>query len=263
MFKYNDKIAIAVSGGKDSLSLLHILSKIQKKRSKSRIIAIIIDEGIEKYRDEALEIAISNCNYLRIQYKIITFKKLYGFTLDEIIRKKGKKKKLSSCAICGVLRRKAINYAGRLVNANKIATAHTLDDEVQTILLNLFHGDLNRLIKGSPVSGVVNRCFIQKVKPFCEILEKESALYAYFKKIEFQSIPCPYASEAMRNDVRLMLNYMEKKHSGTKFTIFQTLEKIRPALNKFKNKTTFGKCASCGEPASFRYCKACEVLNHN
>ena len=129
-----------------------------------------------KYRDEALEIAISNCDYLRIDYKILTFKKLYGFTLDEIIRNRRKKKKLSSCAICGVLRRKAINYAGRLVNADKIATAHTLDDEVQTILLNLFHGDINRLTKGGPVSMVVNQCFIQKVKPFCEILEKESAL---------------------------------------------------------------------------------------
>lgn len=260
MFKYNDKIAIAVSGGKDSINLLHILSKTQKNQPKSEVIAIIIDEGIEKYRDEALAIAISNCKYLKIDYKIVTFKELYGYTLDEIIKNRKKKEKLSSCAFCGVLRRKAINYAARLVNANKIATAHTLDDEVQTILLNIFHGDLNRLAKGKPASEIAHPCFIQKVKPFCEILEKESALYAYLKKVEFQATPCPYSSEALRNDVRLMINYIEKKHSGTKFSIFQTIEKIRPALNKLEKKSNFRECDNCGEPASFSLCKACEVL---
>lgn len=261
MFSFNDKIAVAVSGGKDSVSLLHILSKIQKKQSRSSLIAIIIDEGIKKYRDEALEIAVSNCINLKIEYKIVSFRDLYGLTLDEIIINRKKSEKQTACAFCGVLRRKAINHAARLVDANKIVTAHTLDDEVQTILLNIFHGDVTRLIKGRPVSKIEHSCFVQKVKPFCEILEKESALYAYIKKIKFQNTPCPYASEALRNDVRSILNFMEEKHVGTKFTVFKTFEKIRPALDELKKKNFFGECKKCKEPASLGLCKACEMLN--
>jgi uncharacterized protein (TIGR00269 family) len=261
MFKFDDKIAVAVSGGKDSVSLLHILSKTQKNQPRSSLIAIIIDEGIQNYREEALEIAVSNCNKLKIDYKIVSFKNLYGLTLDEIISRRGENEKKSSCAFCGVFRRKAINYAARLVNADKIVTAHTLDDEVQTILLNIFHGDITRLSKGSPISEIVHPCFIQKVKPFCEILERESALYAYVKNIKFQDTPCPYSSEALRNDVRSMLNYMEEKHAGTKFTVFQTIKKIRPVLYQLNKKNSFGDCSNCGEPASLGLCKACEMLN--
>ena len=261
MFRFDDKIAVALSGGKDSLNLLHILAKTEKNQQRASITAIIIDEGIQNYRDEALEIAVSNCKQLGVQFKIVSFKDLYGLTLDEIISKRKKNDRPSSCAFCGVLRRKAINYAARSVDADKIATGHTLDDEVQTILLNIFHGDASRLIKGRPVSAAVHPCFVQKVKPLCEILEKESTLYAYIKNIQFQNTPCPYASEAMRNDVRSMLNFMEQKHAGIKFTVFKTIEKIRPTLYKMDKKNQFRNCYKCGEPSSSDLCKACEMLN--
>ncbi len=260
MFRFDDRIAVALSGGKDSVSLLHILSKNEETKKNSSIIAIIIDEGIQNYRDEALKIAISNCKQLGVDYEIVSFADLYGFTLDEIISRRKNNDKLSSCAFCGVLRRKAINYAARLVDADKVATGHTLDDEVQTILLNIFHGDTARLITGRPVSDIGHSCFVRKVKPLCEILEKECALYAYVKNIQFQDTPCPYASEALRNDVRSMLNYMEQKHAGTKFTVFKTMEKIRLTVNQLDKKNFFRNCSICGEPASSDLCKACEMI---
>jgi uncharacterized protein (TIGR00269 family) len=148
------------------------------------------------------------------------------------------------------------------VEATKIATAHTLDDEVQTILLNIFHGDVARLAKEKPVTDDVHRRFVQKVKPFCEIPEKESALYAYVKRVPFQSTPCPYASEALRNDIRVMLNRMEEKHAGTKFTIFNSVERIRPALNGIGKNDQFGECVECGEPAAQGLCKVCQMLKN-
>ena len=259
MFRFDDRIAVALSGGKDSLSLLHILSKNEETKKNSAIIAVIVDEGIQNYRDEALKIAISNCKQLGVSYEIVSFVDLYGFTLDEIISRRKSNDKLSSCAFCGVLRRKAINYAALLVDADKVATGHTLDDEVQTILLNIFHGDTSRLITGRPVSDIGHSCFVTKVKPLCEILEKECALYAYVKNIQFQDTPCPYASEALRNDVRSMLNYMEQKHAGTKFTVFKTMEKIRLSVNQL-DKKIFRNCSICGEPASSNLCKACEMI---
>jgi uncharacterized protein (TIGR00269 family) len=264
MLNFNDHLAVAVSGGKDSISLLHILSKMVRFRPKTSLTAVTIDEGIKGYRDEALEIATENCKKLEIPHHVVSFKKLFGFTLDEIISKAraNRQTELTSCAYCGVLRRRALNVGARQVQANKIATGHTLDDEVQTMVMNIFRGDIMRLAKEKPITSEVHPLLIKKIKPFCEILENESALYAYVKKIPFQDTPCPYASEAQRNDIRVMLNYMEEKHAGTKFTVFKAFERIRPALEETVKKEVFKICCECGEPAALNLCKTCELLKH-
>ena len=262
MFKFNDRIAVAVSGGKDSLSLLSVLAKMEQVRPKASLVAVTVDEGIKGYRDEAMKIAESHCEKLKVAHHVVSFKNLFGFTLDEIVARKRRKgeKDLTSCAYCGVLRRRALNVAALEVKATKIATAHTLDDEVQTILLNVFHGDVARLAKEKPVTDDVHKRFVQKVKPFCEILERESALYAYVKKVPFQNTPCPYAPEALRNDIRFMLNRIEEKHAGTKFTIFNSVERIRVALGEVGKSKRFEECVECGEPASQGLCKVCQML---
>ena len=262
MLEFNDRIAVAVSGGKDSVSLLHILAKTERDFPKASLVAVTVDEGIREYRDEALKIAAENCKRLGIEHYTVSFKKLYGYTLDEIVEHLMKygRRELTPCAYCGVLRRKALNIAAREVKANKLATAHTLDDETQTILLNILHGDPSRIARMKPVTDEVHPKLVQRIKPFCEIPEKETALYAYIKKISFQDIPCPYASEAMRNDIRLFLNRMEQKHSGTKFTVFKSIEKIRPAMEKMVMKEELTKCVECGEPTTGETCKTCEML---
>jgi uncharacterized protein (TIGR00269 family) len=262
MFNFDDRIAVAVSGGKDSLSLLHVIAKMERFRPKAALVAVTVDEGIKGYRDEAMKIAETHCKKLNVAHHVVSFKDLYGFTLDEIVARTRQKneKELTACAYCGVLRRRALNVAAREVDATKIATAHTLDDEVQTILMNIFHGDVARLAKEKPVTDDVHVRFVQKVKPFCEVPERESALYAYVKKIQFQDTPCPYASEALRNDIRVMLNRIEEKHAGTKFTIFNSVERIRPALSGIGNSDHFEECARCGEPASQGLCKVCQIL---
>ena len=262
MLSFNDRIAVAVSGGKDSVSLLHILAKMERTRSKASFTAFTIDEGIKGYRDEALEIAAAECSKLGVDHHVFSFEKLFGFTLDNLIKRKRQNRdcKLTACAYCGILRRRAFNVAAREVGAEKIATAHTLDDEAQTILMNIFRGDLARLAKEKPMTDEVHPKLVRKIKPFCEIPEKESVLYAYLKKVKFQAVPCPYASEALRNDFRFMLNRMEEKHPGTMFTVFNSLERLRPALNEIDENRHFAECAGCGEPSSGGLCKVCELL---
>ena len=262
MLKFDDRVAVAISGGKDSISLLHILAKMQRDHQKSSLVAITVDEGIKSYRDEALKLAAENCRKLSVEHHVVSFKQLFGFTLDEIVklqRQKGEGN-LTSCAYCGVLRRRALNMTAREIKADKLATAHTLDDETQTILLNIFHGDVLRIAKEKPVTDEVHPKLVRKIKPFCEIPERETALYAYVRKIEFQSRPCPYASEALRNDARVMLNRMEEKHPGIKFTIFKSIEKIRPALEEMAKKEGLGECGECGEPTTARICRTCQLL---
>jgi uncharacterized protein (TIGR00269 family) len=262
MLKFDDRIGVAVSGGKDSVSLLHILAKIEHGYPKTSLAAVTVDEGIKGYRDEALKIAAENCQKLGIEHHVVSFKELYGYRLDEIVKslKQKRNSDLTPCAYCGVLRRKALNIAARNLKADKLATAHTLDDETQTILLNIFHGDVLRIAREKPATDEAHPKLVQKVKPFCEIPEKETALYAYVRKIKFQSMPCPYASEALRNDVRTMLNRMEEKHAGIKFTIFKSIQKIRPALENIASKEGLRECNECGEPTTERTCRTCQML---
>ena len=262
MFNYSDRIAIAVSGGKDSVSLLHILARMERNYPKASLMAITVDEGIKGYRDEALKIAVENCKKLGVKHNIVSFSEFYGYTLDEIVRlaKKEKQNMLTPCAYCGVLRRKAFNTAARQMNASKLVTAHTLDDEVQTFLLNIFHGDVWRITKEKPVTDEVHPKLVQKVKPFCGVPEKEIALYAYLRRIDFQSKPCPYASEALRNDIRNMLNRMEEKHAGIKFTVFSSLERLRPSLENVVKNESLNMCSECDEPTTEKLCKTCQML---
>jgi uncharacterized protein (TIGR00269 family) len=262
MLEFNDIIAVAVSGGKDSLSLLHVLANIEQDYPKASLVAVTVDEGIKGYRDEALKIAAENCRKLGMKHYVVSFRKLYGSTLDEIVKRLKRKggRGLTPCAYCGVLRRRALNVAARKAGADKLATAHTLDDETQTILLNIFHGDVLRIAREKPVTDETHPKLVQKIKPFCEIPEKETALYAYIRNVKFQSTPCPYSSEALRNDIRVMLNRMEEKHAGMKFTIFRSIEKIRPALNEVVHREGLGECCECGEPTTQKTCQTCQVL---
>jgi uncharacterized protein (TIGR00269 family) len=261
MFEFNDRIAVAVSGGKDSVSLLHILARIEGDFPKASLHTIMVDEGIREYRDEAIEIAAENCARLGVEYTVVSFKDVYGFTLDEIaeITKGGN---LTPCSYCGVLRRKALNIAAKRVGATKIATAHNLDDEIQTFMLNIIHGDPVRIARAGPTYDEEESWFIPRVKPLCEVLEKEITLYAYLKGIRFQELPCPYAGAALRNDVRKTLNRLEEKHPGIKYTIYGSMEKIREAIRDKKPKIRLNKCTVCGEPTVGEICQACQLLQN-
>jgi uncharacterized protein (TIGR00269 family) len=260
MFSFNDKIAVAVSGGKDSVSLLHVLAKIEARHPRAQLVAVTVDEGIRGYRDEALEIARENCETLKIEHHVASFKELFGYTFDQVVKHlKGKESKLTPCAYCGVLRRKALNVTSRELGADKLATAHTLDDEAQTILLNILHGDVLRIAKEKPVTDEVHPKLVPRIKPFCEIPERETALYAYVKGVKFQSHPCPYASEALRNEARMMLDKMDEKHPGIKFTIFKSIERIRPAIEEIADKEGLTECRECGEPTTNEVCRTCQM----
>lgn len=265
MFKPDDRIAVAVSGGKDSLTLLHIMVKFEKLFPKASLCAVTVDEGIQGYRDEAVRLASEYCQERGIEHFTISFRDLFDVQLDELVLllKKNVKTRngaLSPCAYCGVLRRRALNVVARQAKADKLALAHNLDDEVQTVLLNIMHGDAPRIARVKPVLETTHAMLVPRVKPICEVPEKEVAFYAYLRKMEFQSTPCPYAPNAMRNDIRQMLNRLEERHAGTKYTIFRSVEKIRPALEAAEKETSLHACTVCGEPTVSETCKPCELL---
>ncbi len=246
MIRHGERVAVAVSGGKDSLSLLHILNN-SAERHANRLIAITIDEGIRGYRDESLEIAKEFTSRLSIEHVILSYKELFGKSLDDMLASR-KDKNLSACSICGTFRRRAIDIAAKHVNADVIATAHNLDDMLQTFLINVIAGDVERIAWMYP-EPIEYANGLRKIKPLMEVYEHEIAFYALINDIPFQSEQCPYMNEGIRSYMRDFINRLEDEHAGIKNNMLSTILKISKVLrdNLRFNK---GRCIICNNECS-------------
>jgi uncharacterized protein (TIGR00269 family) len=260
LLKRSDNIGIALSGGKDSVTLLHILHKIENNFPQSKLSIIHIDEGISQYSEKNQKIVKENASELNIPIIPASYKKIYGKTLDQIIlhAEKNENKRLGACSYCGVLRRKALNKTAYEANVDRLATAHNLDDETQTIILNLLRGDLNRLVRNNPTPRKIHPKLVPRIKPLRTIPEKETTLYAFYKNLKYNSKPCPYSTEAYRDDIRIFLNQIERKRPGTKYNILRLYDKLSPQITIDKN--SIQECSICGEPSVEKTCKSCQLL---
>jgi uncharacterized protein (TIGR00269 family) len=255
MIAPGERVAVAVSGGKDSLALLKVLTSLYPPR-RNHMVAISVDEGVAGYRDEALEHARTLARELGIEHSVVSYKEMFGFSLDEALDWK-EERETSSCSFCGVFRRRAIDEAAVRAKASVVATAHNLDDYVQTFLMNLMHGDLARLGWLDP--SYVDETFpVRRVKPFMEIYEEEVALFAYQNGIPFQSVSCPYMHEGLRSEVRDYLNVMEANHPGIKNVLLRSSLDVISHYARSSDKVAV-PCTNCGKPSSSGLCNVCRM----
>ncbi len=253
MIKNGDLVCVAVSGGKDSLSLLHILHKMSKTHNFEIKVATI-DEGIPGYRNESLEIVRNFCSTLNVEYKIYSYKELFDLTIDEALQKR-ESEKTSSCSICGTFRRRSIDYAAKDLGADVIATAHNLDDVLQTFLINALSGDTKKIGWMNPNSDKP----FKKIKPFCEIYEAEIVFYAFSNDIPFQTEPCPHMNEGIRTEIREFFNSLENQHSGIKNNLYNSILKISQTLRDSSYKE-MNLCKNCGSECTGKICSVCKMV---
>jgi uncharacterized protein (TIGR00269 family) len=260
MLSRGDRLAVGVSGGKDSLSLLYVLKKLFDTRDRGKeLVAVTIDEGIQGYRDESLEIVKKFCSQLEIDSVVRSYKDLFGVDMDNAMEQRPSEK-LSSCSMCGTFRRRAIDLAAEEAGANAIATAHNLDDQLQTFMINLLAGDAERIgwIHPEPVEYAGK---MKKIKPFIEIYEYEIAFYALHREIPFQSEECPYMHESIRSDLRSFFNSLEQSRPGIKYNAYNTMLKISESIRDSAAKARGEKCARCGRDSSGEVCSVCRLLD--
>ncbi len=253
MIKNGDLVCVAVSGGKDSLALLHILHKMSKTHNFEIKVATI-DEGLPGYRNESLKIVRNFCSTLNVEYKIYSYKELFDLTIDEALQKR-ESEKISSCSICGTFRRRSIDYAAKDLGADVIATAHNLDDVLQTFLINALSGDTKKIGWMNPNS---DRPF-KKIKPFCEIYEAEIVFYAFSNDIPFQTEPCPHMNEGIRTEIREFFNSLENQHSGIKNNLYNSILKISQTLRDSSYKE-MNLCKNCGSECTGKICSVCKMV---
>jgi uncharacterized protein (TIGR00269 family) len=262
MIERGDRIAFALSGGKDSSAVIYLMNKLFGKREDLSMFAISIDEGIPGYRKESIEIAKRLCKNLGIRHHVFSFREELGKDLSRKV--KGRKTdgwEGTACTYCGLARRWLLNRKARELGATKIAFGMNLDDEIQGIMMDYIRGDLVRLSRmGSGEPIVKSGLFVPRIKPFREIPEKEIGLYAILTGLEIQENECPYL-EGPRFRVRDFLNDLEAVSPGTKFSVMKTFERLLPSVREIVKgeEVRVVSCEKCGEPSSQRICKTCEL----
>ena len=260
MLNHNDKVAVAVSGGKDSLSLLYVMRKILSSRQRAAdLIAITIDEGIEGYRDESIKIVQDFCSSLCIPSKILSYKEIFGIDMDDAIMLRSARK-LTSCSMCGTFRRRAMDLAAEAVGANVVATAHNLDDQVQSFMINMLAGDVDRIGWTYPEPVLYANNKLKKIKPFAEIYEQEIVFYALQREIPFQAEECPYMNESIRTAIRQFLNKFENEHPGMKYNMYSSIVKISKALKSTMEIPVARTCGICRRECTSEICAACRTV---
>jgi uncharacterized protein (TIGR00269 family) len=254
IFGRKARIAVALSGGKDSATLLYVLRSLFSRRRDLELVALLVDEGIDGYRERTLAAARALAEHLEVPFVTKRFSEAFGVTTDQAARQNQ-----APCSFCGVMRKTLLNKAAREIGADALATGHNLDDEAQTVLLNCLRGDIDRLFRlrpGKELAGMVPR-----IKPLRRVPEKETALYAITHGLyPFESGSCPYIEDAMRLEVKKLLNDFEAGHPGTKYSLLRSLERIlelQPA-----SSFQIARCDRCGEPSGSGTCQSCRLLEH-
>lgn len=260
LIKNGDRVVLALSGGKDSLALLHILNNLREEIG-FELSALNIDLGIKKddYSSKAVQISEKHCRELGVELEKVDMERDFGFTIDEIFSSKNVRRPI--CSSCGVIKRYVTNKVAVELGANSLATGHNLDDESTVLLSNYVKADIDLLVRSGPMLPSRGERMVSRIKPLYETSENETTLYNFFKGIQHLEQKCPYASGASTLRLKEVINTLEKERVGFKIALVRSFnKKIKPILAEHYNDSKdFYLCEECGYPTSTKICSFCRL----
>ncbi|KAF3939835.1 hypothetical protein ABW19_dt0204772 [Dactylella cylindrospora] len=240
-----ERIAIGASGGKDSTVLAAVLKTLNERFAYGvEFVLLSIDEGIHGYRNDSLETVKRNSVQYEMELSITGYESLYGWTMDQIVQKVGKK---SNCTYCGVFRRQALDRAAERLGISHILTGHNADDIAETVLMNFLRGDLPRLGRCTDITTASSASAMKRSKPLKYAYEKEIVLYAHYRSLDYFSTECVYSPEAFRGNARSLLKGLEKIRPSSILDIVRSGEQLlQPPLTS-KTRPCSGPLVSGGK----------------
>ncbi len=265
LFEENHTLLLALSGGKDSFTLLDILAQVHPVE---KLVALTIVEGIPGgYHLEELSNIRRELRVRGVDHIVVSFKEYFGVSLEEAVEESLRRGLgIRACTFCGVFRRRIMEDVARAVGADRVVTAHNLDDEAQTAIMNILRGDTIGLLKLHPRYALASKNFTPRVKPLRKIYEWESAVYAEKKGYSLQTMDCPYLSRmpTLRLSIRMELYRLEAEHPGSLLKLLESLDLSLEdrAVKEASKPLSLPRCERCGAPTSVgrRICKVCELL---
>ncbi len=261
MFEPDDRILVAVSGGKDSLSLWRILLKLGFQAD-----GLYMDLGVEagcsysKRSCEYVEKFAQNI-FPEVKLHVLDVADIYGKSVPEMAgRRKGGRKKF--CSVCGLVKRHEMNRIARELGYTVIATGHNLDDEAAVLFGNVLHWEAEYLVRQSPVLPADGVGLVKRAKPLARFYERETAAYAIINNIEYMQEECPYSVGATSLRLKEVLNSMENSSPGTKLQFyFSFLRAKENSLLQGCKRPELRPCQKCGQATGVPgLCAFCRLL---
>lgn len=212
MIEEGDKIAIGVSAGKDSLSLLCAMAELRRFYPvKFELVAITVDMGFDGSDFAPIK---ALCDKLDVEYHIVP-SQIYKIVFET-------RKESNPCSLCAKLRRGALHSAAKELGCTSVALGHHFDDAVETFMLNLFFE--GRLGCFSPVS-YLSRVGIKLIRPMLYMPEKDVRYFASKNELPVIESCCPANGNTEREEMKKLLAELDRKHKGLRYRIFGAMQR--------------------------------------
>lgn len=204
-----DRVLVGLSGGKDSLCLLEMLSLRQKIRKPS-------------FTVEALHIRMDNVKYESDISYLRDFSESRGVRFHVVTTgfNSGTDKRKSPCFLCSWNRRKQMFIKAKELGCNKIALGHHMDDIIHTTMMNLFfQGSFSTM----PVSLKMRKMPLTIIRPLCLEAEKDLQQYSLNRGYKKQVKLCPYESDSHRSDMKELFAHIEQMNDEARYSVMTAL----------------------------------------
>lgn len=249
MFSREDKLLMAVSGGKDSLALWHIIAK-----SGYNIDGVHINLGLGEFSNLSWEVSKNFAKQHGLKLHLLSIEDELGSSIDALVKKRHEK----PCSFCGSIKRYILNKVSYEGGYDVLITGHNLDDESARLLGNVLNWDEEFIYRQSPVLPRQGK-MVKKVKPLIFISRKELLAYCEAEEIRYTSLGCPHSTGARSLVLTDIMEKIENRYPATRLRFIKGFYKIRSRFRPVK-KVVLYECPNCGMPTSSeRLCRFCRI----
>jgi tRNA-5-methyluridine54 2-sulfurtransferase len=261
MFTRSEKILIAVSGGKDSLSLWDIIHRLGYQ-ADGLYICLGIDEGLD-YSIKSQRLAEKFAVERGLNLNIVDIQKEYGATVPQFSQR-SHRGRIKPCSVCGLVKRHVMNRITREMGYEVLLTGHNLDDEVAVLFGNTLSWAGEYLLRQGPVLPA-GPGLARKAKPLFRIYEREMLAYALLSGIEYIYDECPFSIGSTSIYYKQMLNKLENDRPGAKQAFYLSFLEARNSglfASRASVQAELHPCSSCGQPTSAPgLCSFCRLVS--
>jgi uncharacterized protein (TIGR00269 family) len=252
MFTRDEAVLVAVSGGKDSLALWDVLID-----EGYRTTGLYLDLGIFDYSVESRAKCEKFAAARGVPLIVSTVRDEVGAPvpiIKEVTRR-------PPCSGCGLSKRYLMNKAALDHGYPVVATGHNLDDEAATLFGSVMHWQTDALPRQSPALPSTHPKLVRRVKPLYRLSERETAAFAFLRKIDYIVEECPFAKGATSIAHKEILSRMEDASPGAKHNfLFGFLDRARPAFERAES-VELHECARCGQVTTGTICAFCKLAD--
>lgn len=254
------KVAVAVSGGKDSMALLTAMSRLAREKfPEVELVAIHINLGIDGYSEKCQEVVEKVCSRLGVEYIIHDLFHEEGYRIPDL-RSTPLGRRI--CGACGTVKRYLMNRLAYELGADRLATGHNLDDVVELLFELYLKGSVDDLVRVRPISWSDNPKLVTKMKPLIELTEKENLYYALAREIPMPDSSCPLVGGSRMLKRKKLIGLIEREVPGFRHMLYKShVKRILPRLEGAVTEPKLIECERCGMPSLASICGYCKLVS--